>query len=235
MRGRFLRLVVLPLLLALVASYGAYSYLSSMESKKKTAAPVSVVVTAKQVPPRTALTREMLATKALPRDFADPSFLTSIDEAVGKMTTVPLAQGEIVYRTKLATKDQKTALAFHIPAGRRAVTLAVNEISGVAGLIEPGDRVDLILILSKEIAARDKARLVVEDIPVLAVVQSMEVRENPGRDLKGYTSLTLAATPEQAVLIGFGEKNGAFKVILRAPNDSAVKGELEVTADRFSR
>ncbi|MGE5485128.1 MAG: Flp pilus assembly protein CpaB [Ignavibacteriales bacterium] len=233
MRGRFLRLVVLPLLVALVASFGAYSYLSSLESKKRPAAPVGVVITTRQVPPRTVLTREMLGTKPLPREFADASFVTSIDEAVGKTTTVPLAQGEIVYRSKLATKDQKTALSFHIPAGLRAVTLAVNETSGVAGLIEPGDRVDLVLTLDKETSGKDRSMLVMEDIAILAVVQSMDVRDTPGRDLKGYTSLTLAVTPEQAVLVGFGEKNGAFKVILRAPNDTSVKGEIEVSSDRF--
>jgi len=230
-----LRLVVLPLLVALLASIGAYSYLSALESKGKPAAPVSVVITSRQIPPRTVLTREMLSTKAMPREFVDDSFITSMEEAAGKTTTVPLAQGEIVYRTKLATKDRKTALSFHVPAGLRAVSLAVNEVSGVAGLIEAGDKVDLILTLGKEAVGKDMTRLVMEDVAVLAVVQSTDVRETQGRDLKTYTSLTLAVTPEQAVLVGFGEKNGAFKVALRGANDGGSKGELEVNSDRFNR
>ncbi|MCR4397393.1 MAG: Flp pilus assembly protein CpaB [Firmicutes bacterium] len=233
MRARFLRLVVLPLLAALAASFGAYSYLSTLESKKKPAGLQPVVVAAKQLPPRTVLTREMLSTKELPLEFVDGAMITSLDDASGKTTTVPLAQGEIIYRNKLASKDQKTALAYHVPVGKRAVTIAVNEVSGVAGLVEAGDRVDLILTLSREVVGKETSRLVLEDVPVLAVVQSMEVRQEPGRDLKGYTSLTLAVSPDQAVLIGFGEKYGAFKLALRAPGDNAVKGELQVSSDRF--
>ncbi|NPV70764.1 MAG: Flp pilus assembly protein CpaB [Firmicutes bacterium] len=235
MRVRFLRLVVLPLLIALGASFAAYSYLSSMEANKKLAKVVTVVAASQAVPPKTALTREMLTTKSLPQEFADPAFVASVEEAIGRMTTVPLAQGEILYRSKLASKDQKSGLAYHVPAGKRAIAIPVNEVSGVAGLVEPGDRVDIICTFQKEVAAKDRTRLIAEDVPVLAVVQSMQVRESPVRDLKGYTSVTLCVSPEQAVLIGFGEKNGALKLALRAPNDGSQKGEYEVNADRFSR
>lgn len=233
MRSRFLRLVVIPLLAALAASIGAYRYLASMEAKRRPANLKDVVVMARAVPPRTTLGVDMLATRQMPPEFVDPSMVTSIEDAVGKTTTVPLAAGEIIYRTKLAGKDEKTALAFHVPAGKRAVSVPVNEVSGVAGFIQAGDRVDLILTVPKDIGLRERSRLVLEDVPVLAVAQSMEVREEPARDLKGYTTLTLAVSPEQAVLVAFGEEFGSFLVALRSPGDTAAKGEIEYSTEMF--
>jgi len=231
-KGRFFRLVVLPLAAGLAVSLIAYRHLSSLEASGKPPT-VDVVVAARAIAPRTVITKDMLALKAFPKEFLSPAFLTSMEQAVGRVATTAIAEGEILYRSRLAEKGEKTGFSTRIPPGKRAVTVAVNEISGVAGLIEPGDRVDVLVTLPREIAGKEKSRLVIEDVAVIAVGQSVEVRDPSAKDVKTYASATLSVTPEQATLIAFGERNGVLKLALRSPSDSSSRGQYEVTSDFF--
>jgi len=92
--------------------------------------------------------QEMLDRQPWPRHLVGPGFVTVSDQApriVGMVARTPFAPGEVVLDSKLANPQDPSFIAASIPDGTRAITIQVNPISGVAGLIFPGDRVDVML------------------------------------------------------------------------------------------
>ena len=233
-KGRTFKLLFLPVLVGLIVTIAASYYLKRLEPAKAPVEMAEVVVAAKAVPAKTTLTKELLAAKQMPKQYIGTLEIVKLEEALGKITTVPLAQGELVLKSKLALKDSKVGLAYHVPQGTRALTIKVNEISGAAGFPEPGDNVDILITLSKELVGIDKTRILAEKIPVLAVAQETEARSaGVKRDIKSYSSLTLAVTPEEALRITLGEERGSLRVLLRPVQATEKSGELEITTQSF--
>ncbi|MCL5046329.1 MAG: Flp pilus assembly protein CpaB [Actinobacteria bacterium] len=233
-KGRVFKLLFLPILVGLIVTTVASYYLKRLEPVKAPVEMAEVVVAAKAVPAKSTLTRELLVTRQVPKQYIGTAEIVQLDEALGKITTVPLAQGEQVLKTKLALKDSKVGLAYHVPKGTRAMTIKVNEINGVGGFPEPGDNVDILVTLSKELVGIDKTRILAENIPVLAVAQDTEARASGAkREIKSYSSLTLAVTPEEALKITLGEERGSLRVLLRPVQASEKSGDLEITAQSF--
>lgn len=233
-RGRVFKLFFIPVVVGLVITALVYGYLSRIEASANKVELVEVVVAVKAVPAKTVLAKEMLATKPFPREYLGRYEVTELQEAVGKVTTVPLAEGEMVLRTKLATKEAKVGLSYHIPQGKRAATVKVTEFSGVAGFPEPGDQVDILVTLPPEVAGVQKSLLILEELPVLAKVQRTEAQPGGAAgDLQGYTSLTVAVTPEEALQLALAEQAGQIKVLLRPAVSEGRRGQLEVTTDSY--
>lgn len=233
-KGKVLKLFFIPVLVGLVVTALVYGYLSRIEAGARKVELVEVVVAVRALPVKTLLTKDMLATKPFPKEYLGRYEVTQLQEAIGKVTTVPLAEGEMVMQTKLATKEAKVGLSYHIPQGKRAVAVKVTEFSGVAGFPEPGDRVDILVTLPPEVVGVQKTRLILEELPVLAKVQRTEVQPGgtPG-DLQAYTSLTVAVTPEEALQLALAEQTGQIKMLLRPAVSDGKRGKLEVTTDTY--
>lgn len=240
-KGRVFKLVFLPLAVGLLVTVGLYLYLQRVQpAAAQAVATVPVVVVKEAIPAKTKLTKEMLTTRPLPADFVSPQEITDVAQAIDKVTTVPLAQGETVWKTKLALPENKTGLAFHIPKGKRALTIKVNEVIGVAGFPEPGDSVDILATFDQRQVGIDKTRLILENVPVLAVsrrtessaakAKSDKTSANPvsERDGRGST-LTLAVTPAEAARITIAEERGVLRLMLRPAQGDTSAGETEAT------
>ncbi len=233
---RKLRVVVLPLLVGLMTTSFVYVYIQRLESAGAIASRVDVVVVNADLPAKTLLTEEMLTVKQIPEEFVTAGVLSRREDAVGKVTTVALAAGEIVMQTKLALESNKNALAYHIPANKRAVTIAINEIIGVAGFIQAGDAVDVYSTFAADIAGREKTVLVLENLPVLAVVRDTKsLPEQSIKEIKAYTCVTLAVTPEEAGRLIFAEERGQLRLALRPVLDKTTKGRLEFGSENLTR
>lgn len=233
-RRRIARLFLIPALAGTAAGALAYVYLKPPGTRP--VATVPVVVARKAVPAQTRLTPDMLAVRQVARDVAPPGAIASVGEAAGKVTVLPLAEGEPVLRLAFeAARGAAGSLAAQIPAGRRAVTLAVSEVSGLAGRLETGDRVDLIAVFSKEVTGVDQATLLLEDLPVLALGKGQAGGSQQGRGAAAaaYNSVTLAVTPQQAVTIALAARRGQLQLALRPAGSEGGVGRLTVTDAAF--
>lgn len=229
-KRRILRFFVIPTLAALAASIAAYRFLKPVAAAQLLEDSISVVLASQPIPARTKLTKEMLAVKRMPRTYAFHGSINSLDEAVGKVTTVPLAAGEPVLRSVLAIEENKSGLSFHIPDGMRALTLSVGEVTGLAGRLKVGDRIDIVAFFPKDIAGSDKVMTVLENISILALGKE----NNSGKGEKGYNSVTLALSPLQAATLSLAQEVGKIQVLLRPAHESASSGErVNVTVDTF--
>lgn len=183
--------------------------------------PGPVVVAARAIPAGERLDRTCLAVRQIPKAFIQPGALQEIKEADGLLAVAPCAAGEQVLANKLTASG--VALALAVPPGKRAVTVAVDAAAGVAGLLKPGDLVDVFVTVEEGGAPRTTA--LIQAAPVLAVgrvftagppsAQSADAVFGP----PSADSVTLAASPYEAAQLTHLEQVGRIKLALRGPGD----------------
>ncbi|MDP2871771.1 MAG: Flp pilus assembly protein CpaB [Bacillota bacterium] len=235
-RTRIVRTVIVPTLIALLATLGLYTALSSrLSAPERIPVVMGQVVTATtSIPSRTVITRDMVTLKDVPLAFVTPGTVRTVEAVVGRIALVPLASGEILMGNNVTGTVQGTAgLSYAVTPGKRAMTVQVDEISGVAGFPLVGDHVDILWTTVGQAMAQqteNRTRLLLEDLPILAVVQNLSLSSDSGaaRDLKGYTSVTVEVTPEQAATIALAESYGRIRMLLRPAVDAQSVGEFEL-------
>lgn len=232
-RIRLLRLIVVPLTVGLGVTALVAAYVRGAVPAAAPVATVPVVVAAAGVPAKTELTRELVVLRPVARELVPPGAASRVDAVVGRVTTVPLARGEVVLESKLASRDRPAGLAYRIPDGLRALTIAVSEVVGVAGFPQPGDAVDILASFSEEVAGAAKTQLLLENVAILAVGQETAVRGDQPAPAGTLTSVTLAVTPEQAVLITLAEQVGRLRLALRPVLGDRGHGGVQLTARSF--
>ena len=157
--------------------------------------------------------------------------LTRLDEVVGRVALDRIRRGEPLRGERLSPGQDVGGLAPLVPVGRRAVTLRVAEDNGVGFLIRPGDRVDLAFTARTEGEGRemnrnlpaDLSRMLLQDLAVLAVGDAVSAEppqaNAPARTGPPLRNVTLAATPEQFLLLGLARSDGGYVMGLRNPED----------------
>lgn len=222
------------------AAAGALAYVYLKPARSAPVSTVPVVVARKAIPAHTKLTPDMLAVRQVVKELSLPGAFGSVAAAAGKVTVSPLAEGEPVLKAAFEPARAAGGLAAQIPAGLRALTLAVNEVSGVAGRLEAGDRVDAIAVFDKEVTGVDQAMLLLENLAVLALGKGVPGGSGAGGGQPaakgvspGYTSVTLAVTPQQAVLVAQATKRGQLQLVLRPASGAGEAGRITVTDAAF--
>jgi pilus assembly protein CpaB len=217
----------LSLLCALIASFLVYRTLHRQSRPRTVEAPkVAVVYAKKPISARSMLTLEQLEVRQVPIELANPNAVRDVKTAVGLIARSSILQGEAVLKDRLLQKGQPYNLSLLIPQGMRAITVAVDEVKGVAGFLKPGERVDVIGTYEfTEPKAHRIAWTVIQDAEILAVAQNMGEPEQFQKDnlktaaekdpAKLGASVTLAVTPKQAQQLSLSEELGALRLTLR--------------------
>lgn len=215
------KIYIVALIIALMTGISVYSFAASVQKAARREY-IDVVTAAVNIPERTALTKEMLVLKPMPKEAVLPSAIREINSIVGLYTDSRLEIGETLTLTKLHAQGEKTSgLTYFIPRGKRAFTLSVDAMTGVNGFILPGDHVDIIasMILKSEstTVVETTSFIISQNIEVLAAGSGIKVEEN-GINIT-YTTVTLAVTPQEAVSLNLASANGKLRLILRSPLD----------------
>ena len=140
---------------------------------------------------------------------------------VGGMVRRTLAAGDVLHAQDVMRPGEHGFLAAVLQPGMRAVTVGVDSISGSAGLIWPGDRVDLILTQSMEDAGlpagrRVAAETVLQDTRVIAIDQQLVPGADPGAtDAKTGRTVTLEVSGEQAERVQVAARIGRLSLAVR--------------------
>ncbi len=174
-----------------------------------------------------------------PADFIQPSAIQNPVEVVGQIALAPIKKGEQILDTKLVFPDKSTGLSMQVSPGKRAATVPVTEVQGVAKLIKPGDRVDIVAGVDdgKGVEKVRKLRTILQNVPVLATGQSI-VDNLPIKVIQGdsdefeirnlrvandYSTVTVEVTPTDAQqLFYLASINSPIYFTLRNPNDLIV-------------
>ena len=239
----------LPWLVALVAGGGAAVLASRYISTRISNAEATfaneyvlrpVIVAAKAIAAGQTVQIEDLALRKVPARFA-PSEARGAEasgEILGRVALHALAHGDPVLPSSLQSSELPP-LASLVGADRRAITLAVDEINGFAGLLTPGDVVDLVYIADGDGASPRAAavRPLLERVTVIATGRSTRRVRTTGGDGVAhdidvdYATVALDVAPVDAQRLVLAQRTGEVTVLLRgaASSDAAALRVVDVS------
>ncbi len=220
-------ILILAVIFGLVAAGGIYMYLEHLKKTYEVSGDfVNVVTAVQRIPAKTVITAQMIEPKPIPAKYVNERAAVDLKEVVGKITRSDILPGEQVLRDKLAKdKDISDGLSFMLQPGRRAVTVAVNEVSGLAGLVRPGDRVDVMGTFDLKGAGESMTSLLIQNVDVLSVDQSTNPSAGNGQDGKKSAparTVTLSVTPDEGQHLILCSEKGSIRLVLRPAVDREV-------------
>ena len=199
----------------------------------------TAVLIAKQDIPKGALIESVpLDTAVVPNKFVQPQAVTSLSRISGMVTVVAISKGEQITLSKLVNAKQQSGgdLAGITPAGKRAISVAVDNISSVAGMVRPGDYVDVIATIQIPVQGADGQQgSQVAVLPLFQNVLVLAVGHNTGASVaqgsrtkeesvtSGPPLVTLALSPQESSFIAFVQEQGKIRFTLRSPADAKVE------------
>ena len=228
MKGK--KFFILSLILAVVAAGAIYNYLNEMDRQSKSAANlVSVLVARDEIPARTKLEASMFTTAEVPNDAIHGDALKDASEVTGAYARERLIAGEQILSSRLVLEETKTGMSYKVSAGHRAVTVPVNNVSGVAGYILPGDFVDAIVTIESEEQEDTITKVVDENIRVLAAGQYTVEQD---REQLVVDTVTLDTSADVVTAIIQASERGSLRLVLRP---AEVENNRTVRAHRLSQ
>ena len=187
---------------------------------KKTTAPaprdlVSVAAAARDLPIGKRVQAGDLKLVTLDRKDLPKGVFVKTGDVVDRAVAVPIIAGEIVLNGKLAAKGSGEGLTALIEPGMRAVSVQVNEISGVSGFTQPGTRVDVLF--TRTFSNGDAATTtILQNVKVIAYGRQLDpaAKLDP-RDTSRTTVATLLVTQEEAQKVVLAQHRGRIQLVLR--------------------
>lgn len=179
-----------------------------------------------------AVKAEMVELKDWPEELVPDSTLQTVEEAVGRIALSHLMPGEPLMQGKLAAVGSSRGAGNLVHRGMRAYSiLATSAASSVAGLVLPGDHVDVVLSMQSatgDYTGGGTSTTLLQNVEILAIDQDLEAPADNLPDAK-LTTVTLLVTQRQAALLGLGQKAGNLTLSLRNPEDDEMADTEPVT------
>lgn len=181
----------------------------------------SVLVSARQIDTAARIEESMIKAKAVPASLVPSDAFTEPKALVGRVTMLAIPPGIPITRAMLAPPGAEPGLRARIPAGCRAVSVSVNEESAVAGFLVPGARVDVSAVNAR----CGISKLILTDVEVGAVGQSLSQISPDGKTVKVTKSVTLFLKPDEVeVLHANAGSKGQIRLALRGQGEPAADG-----------
>lgn len=210
---RALSVTAIALLLGAVVSFLVARSLGSGGEPIRSA---SVVVAAEAIEPGTRLNALHLKLAEWPVLSKPAGSFADVGALSGRVARVALQAGEPVTESRLAATDARGGLASVITPGKRAVSVRVNDVVGVAGFALPGSYVDVI-VSARDAAEKPFSRTVLQRVKVLAAAQ--DTWADPAKP-KLVNAVTLELSPDEAERLDLARTVGTLSLVLRNELDS---------------
>lgn len=211
----------IAILVALITSALIINYLQRKGKVKDISLETQPVVVAKvDMSWGTILNKEMIEMKPYLKNSLPVGYFPDLNSLVGRVLVSNIKANEPVLESRLAPSTLKTGgVAAVVSPKKRAVAVKVDKVIGVAGFINPGNRVDVLVTLHPEKAQSPVTKTVLENILVLASgpeIQTKGKEEKPS----AVDVITLEVTPEEAEKLGLAATQGKILLTLRNFSDS---------------
>jgi pilus assembly protein CpaB len=210
-----LKYFLLAGLVGLTAVFLIQGYISSKVTP--TARPTAQVVVAElDIAPGMALESRLLKVSTWPRDIIPPKAVSNPQQLLGRVVLMPISKGEPILETKLAPEGTAAGLGGLLDANMLAVTVKTDEVSGVAGFINPGDRIDVLAELPKgggQEGNEHFSKIILQNLRVLSRGQVWE--QTAEKQPKVVPTVTLEVSPVQAEMLNLATNEGKIRLALR--------------------
>lgn len=218
------------LIVALLAGIVAFVTLARATAKAAAQAPlqapVEVVAAARAIPARAALTAEDLELKELPAESVPEGALRTLEEALGKVTTVDLYAGEVILAPRLVDPTlapHEGRLALVVAEEQVLMAFPAQDLMSRAGVLKAGDHVDLLFSShfnppDEEGRGKGGASQVtfnaLQNVTIAAIVQAPKAAGGSA----GQEAILLAVSPQDALVLKYlRDAGGVVDIVLRAP------------------
>jgi pilus assembly protein CpaB len=214
--------VILLLLLSIVFGLGAVFFAKQwMDRQLQPQVEVEVVerepviIAAQEILAGAVIEEQHVTSKLLEKAWRDDLQFTKAEELVGQVAAITIFPGEIIHPNRLSASGEGSSLASLIPENKRAVTIRVNDVIGVAGFLLPGNKVD---VLNTVKYGKNSASTVtvLKEIKVLAVDQTARTKENKPVIVR---AVTLEVSPREAEKLLSAQSRGNIQLTLRNPHE----------------
>lgn len=223
--------LVVAVVLGLIAAIMARNLTApSAVETGKIAGTVEVVTANRNIAPGEEIRPEDLALRTIAAADAPEGTFLDVTELTGRVAMVQMVKGQPVLESLLAPSGVAAGLQALVPEGMRAITIEVNEFSGLAGMIVPQARVDVLATVQGN-GEPTVSRTIVQNVEVKAVGQRVSIHQekSDGEPQEFARSVTLLVTPEQAEAIELAAVTARPRLVLRGSNDRTVAQTNGVT------
>jgi pilus assembly protein CpaB len=226
-RYRPLAFFGVALLLGLITSFFVFSWLQD-EKNRLMASPiplsknVPVFVSNADLSWGTKLTPEMMQLQEFPPGAVPEGHFTSLEAIKDRVLLIDLKRNELLLESKLAPLGTANGgVAAVTDINKRAMSVKVDDVIGVAGFIKPGDRVDVMVTIESEGGkqANMMSKMILENVKVLASGTQME-RKGKDEEPKPVQVITVEVEVEEAEKLALASTQGKLRLALRNPLNS---------------
>jgi pilus assembly protein CpaB len=234
MRPKSLILLALAGGCGIVASIGVSQVL---ESRSRVPAPMEtepIYVALHNINLGDPIDASMVSLQEWPKDKIPPGAISQLEDLEGRRPRTAIIQGEPLLEAKLLAPGQLADPIAQIPPEMRLVTVKVDAETSAAGLLSPGDRVDVQLFVHRDTRHgidEPKTKIILQNIRVYAVDQAVQRSADGGESRTVAKTISLLLTPKQAGKVHLAEKVGEISLIPRNPDDESLADYDELTVE----
>lgn len=214
LKRRILTMFTVALLLGLGAAWMADGWIQARLQPAEASTGTSVVVAALEIPFGTKIESTQIRLAEWPIGSLPEGAIMDLAEAEERIAKQAFLPGEIILKERIAEHLSGSTLSAIVEPSKRAITVRVNDVIGVAGFLLPGNHIDVLA--SRKEGRRVTTRTVLEDIKVLAVDQTA----TPEKDKPVVVrAVTLEMLPKEAEILFKSTQEGSLQLTLRNPLD----------------
>ena len=242
MRSIFALVLLVGLGLAGFAVVQTHQYISQMQAELAHARAnqndiemVNVFLTNRELRYGARLTREDVLVSPFPAYAVPHGSYTDVEKlfpngANHRIVLRAMDPREPLLVSKLTEPGKEAGITSHLGTGKRAFTIAVNQTSGVAGFLRPGDHVD-VFWTGRTGSSGEITQLIETQVRIIAVNQSADMDRTAS--VTDARTVTVEATPEQAAALAQAQNSGRLSLALVGVDDTIATGAIEMTQDRL--
>ena len=228
-RHRHLLMAAGALLCAGVAVHAGQRYLDErLEAERARLAPEpvvmeSVVVARHDLAKGDPISADTMAIRSIPRAYVVSAAIrpARFEQYQGARLAVALKAGEPLLDSAVLGVDQ-AVFSQRLRQGIRALTISVDEVNAISGLLQPGDRVDLFFSARPPKgggAAAEATVPLLQNVLVLATGRQVRPMTDQQAASRGYGTITVELAPHQAQQVVVAQRAGRITAVLRHPDD----------------
>jgi len=219
MRAKSIILFVIAVGCGLAASIGVSQYMENANGSAAHAETAKILVAMSDINIGEKLDAQTVKLEEWPKDRVPEGAVYELTEVEGKYSRMRMYSGEPILQAKLMDSN-KNSPTVTIPKGFRVVSVKVSVETAGGGLIQPGDRVDVLVLLRKSAEVPETgARTILKDVNVFSVDGATERGTDEDGQTRALSTVSLLLTPRQAESVTLASELGRLFLTLRRPDD----------------
>lgn len=204
---------ILAGVLGIAATVLVHGYITTYAAPQKIST-AQLIVAEVDVAPGTALSGRMLKVATWPSEIIPPKTATTTRQLEGRVAQMAIAKGEPIILSKLAPEGTAAGLGGLLEPSSLAITVKTDEVSGVAGFVSPGDRIDVLAEVSAPGGNNEHySKIILQNLKVLGKGQVMD--QTADKKPQVVPTVTLEVSPEQAETLNLASFQGRIRLVLR--------------------